>query len=145
MEGLNNAASSVALSPRREPQPCLRGAGAHVRPGHGCVTPPWPASALADRVGVKKLPIALALIAAASFSMAACNDDDPDPAPTSTTVDIPVVPSASVSVSPVPCISVSVSPSDSVKNDVPGDGGVAYHPSVRRALRPAPDKTTPAC
>lgn len=90
-----------------------------------------------DGVVVKKLPVALALLAAVSFSLAAChNDDVPTTPPTTTTTSEVPVPSDSVAVSPSesnfmsPSESDSVSPSDSVsasddaQNDVPGDGGV---------------------
>jgi hypothetical protein len=103
-----------------------------------------PAGHCSDGTGVKKLPIAIVLLAAGSFALAACDDKDSDqPAdiPTTTYVSpsasaspvivpsasesVKVVPSASksVSVKPSASVSVSVKPTDTNENDVPGDGG----------------------
>lgn len=88
-----------------------------------------------DGEGVKKLPIALALLAAGTFALTACDDDRDEPLEPPATVVTPVpsaslskspvpYPSASVSVSVSPSVSVSVKTTDTKKNDVPGDGGI---------------------
>lgn len=94
---------------------------------------------------MKKLPIALSLLAVVGFSLAACKDDD-DEVPVQVPTLVPSVvvsmspmpdcPSPSVSVSPSPVVSVSVSPSG-VDNDKNHNGALRRIDYLeRKAARP---------
>jgi hypothetical protein len=91
----------------------------------------------------KSVVLSLTALILTGGLLAACEDEssDPLPTPTMTTMVPTMVPSMSLSPSPCPTVSVSVSPSaspsvsvsvspDANKNDVKGDGGVAFRQPV---------------